>query len=143
MKGIISKLPVTIADRSGTRQGIVFIEIPERIQRSRIQDFRIKVQDYEVSERENPQPGEPLYRYTALKQFEDDKYRNRSKAEVDDLFTAMKTDISHTGSLFDQLDNLFVQALLLDTQQKPIRDSQPEDWEIHNTDDAIVPIMSE
>lgn len=136
MKGIISNVPVTIFERGGgTRKGYVFVTITIDERNASAGRRKLTVSDYEVVQKENPQPGERLVDYNKL----EDNSRIRTKAEIDQVFALLGKDILHTQSLEEQLDDLYADFILLDTQQKPIRDSKPEDWEKHTKNDEVVP----
>lgn len=133
MKGIISKVPVTIAERSGTRQGIVFLAITNDERKTEAGFRNIEVTDYEVTLRENAQPGEQKYNYTPI----DRNTRKRLFSQTNQIWQYLAKDLVHTQPLEEQLDQLYADFLLVDTQQEPIRDSQPGDWEIHEKGEKI------
>lgn len=135
MKGIISKVPVSIAGRAGSRTGIVFVTITIDERNASAGRRKLTVSDYEVVQNENPQPGERLVNYIKL----EDNPRIRTRAEIDQVFALLQRDILHTQSLEEQLDDLYADFILLDTQQNPIRDSQPQDWEKHTMNEEVVP----
>ena len=120
MKGIISKVPVTIAERSGTRQGIVFLAITNDERKTEAGFRNIEVTDYEVTLRENAQPGEQKYNYTPI----DRNTRKRLFSQTNQIWQYLAKDLVHTQPLEEQLDQLYADFLLVDTQQEPIRDSQ-------------------
>ena len=135
MKGIISKVPVTISSRKGTKQGIVFITI-SRDERDAISGTRnLNIQDYEVIQNENPQPGQPLFDY----QFIESNQRIRTKEDINAIWSFLAKDLVHTEPLEDQLDDLYASSLLIDNEQNPVRDSQPEDWELHTRKYEVAP----
>lgn len=135
MKGIISKVPVSIASRSGSRTGIVFVTITIDERNAAAGRRKLIVSDYEVIPNENPQPGERLVNYVKL----EDNPRTRTRAQIDQVFSHLGKDIFHSQSLEEQLDDLYADFILLDTQQKPIRDSQPQDWELHTENIEVAP----
>lgn len=135
MKLIRSKVPVTIPHRSGTKQGIVAIYISEWRWEDRLNRYVAEVIDYEVTDVENTGPGMPLKHYRVISR----ETRIRTKAQIDQMFSYLAKDIVHTGSYTDQNTDARVNGSLLETQQNPIRDSNPEDWEIVDTALEIAP----
>jgi hypothetical protein len=135
MKGIISKTPVTIADRKGTRQANVFISITED-RRNFLGKFReLIIHDFEVVPRDNPQQGEPLNDYLVLEE-------NKKKlfyTEVENAWVVINKDILGSSSLENQMDQFYVDLLLKEAQDEPLRDSSPENWEYHDTETTIQP----
>lgn len=135
MKGIISKVPVSIASRSGSRTGIVFIAITKDERNSLAGVRRLTVTDYEVVPNPDPQPGQRLVSYNRL----EENNRVRKRAETDAVFAALEKNIVPNESLEEQLDTLYADFILIDTQENPIRDSQPGDWELHTMNTDVEP----
>jgi hypothetical protein len=135
MKGIISKTPVTIADRKGTRQANVFITIAED-RRSSLGQFReFTMHDFEVIPKANPQPGEPINDYLLI---EENKKREFF-SEVDQTWTSLNKDIVNGQSFESQIDQLYIDFLMKEAQEEPLRDSTSDNWEVHDTETAIQP----
>ena len=135
MKGIISKVPVSIPSRSGSRTGIVFVAIANDDRSTLAGNRKLTVYDYEVTQTENPQPGQRLWNYRKI----EETPRTRTRAQINQAFAYLQKDILHTQSLEEQMDDLYADLLLLDTMGEPIRDSQPEDWEKHTMNMEVVP----
>jgi hypothetical protein len=135
MKGIKSKVPVTIADRKGTRQGIVFITITEDTRIFASQKRKLKIVDFEVIENPSPMMGENMYHYQMISATPKVKYFS----DTDLIWSNLNKDIVKTESLESQLDDFYVDILLAEAQEEPLRDSTASDWEYFNTEEAIQP----
>lgn len=135
MKGIISKIPVTIASRSGSRQGIIFMAITED-RRSYLGKFRtLTIQDFEAIPKANPVSGEAAYDYNLI----EETSRKRFFTEIDQVWAQVGIDIYKNQSLENQLEDVYANFLLADTMENPVRDSSNADWELHDTETALNP----
>lgn len=135
MKLIRSTRPLVFDSRNGYSESIA-VKIQDWTREAKFNRFKAVVEDFIVTDIENPQPGAPLKNYKPINRKEV-LYTN---AEIDGLFTALNNPILIGESFTEKLDDLLANALLVVTQQKPIYGSTAADWEIVDTSTEIAPI---
>lgn len=134
MKIIRSKVPVTYGDRS-KKTGIVAIVVKDYTWQEKFNRYQVEVEDCEVIDAVNPEPGTPLKSYPVISR----KTVIRTKEQVNELFNYFAVDIVQGDDFTAKLRELIVKGLLLDTQQLPVYGTTAEDWEIVDTSTEIAP----
>ncbi len=134
MKLIRSTKALTIGDRS-KRQAVIAIAVTDYTWQEKLNRYLITVEDCEVVDSGNTEPGSPLKNYISI----GTKPVARTKKEVNDLFNYFAVDIMNGDDFTEKLRELIVKGLLLDTQVNPIYNSTGADWEIVDTSFEVAP----
>ena len=118
---------------NGTK-AIIALRIKSWERETRLKRFKIFVEDCIVTDTGNTEVGAPLKSYQPIKLRE----VYRSDAEVNGIFDYLAIPILETEIFTDKIDQLFNNALFLDTQQKPVYGTLASDWEEFNEVDEVV-----
>lgn len=128
-------MPIRFGDRK-KEEGVIAIGISLEWQ-EHLNRYVATAQDYRVEDVTNPEPGTPLKSYLPIG---GSHKRIRTKEQVNQIFDYFGIDVlAGDGDFTEKFRDLQVRALLMDTQQKPVYDTLPEDWEIVDTETEVAP----
>ena len=118
---------------NGTK-AVIALRIKSWERETNLKRFKILVEDCIVTDTGNTEVGAPLKSYTPINLRE----VYRSDVEVNGIFDFLATPILETEIFTDKIDQLFSEALFLDTQQKPVYGTLATDWEEFTESDEVV-----
>jgi hypothetical protein len=124
-----------VYDSRDSKEEVIALRISSWIREERFNRFKAVVEDLLVKDVVDPLPGEPLKTYEIFKSQE----VIRTNSEIDALFNFIGVPIEIGDSYTTKQQQLIAQALLIDTQSKPVYGSTAEDWEVIDESQEVAP----